>query len=61
MTDTAVATINQHLEITTSISNATRLGNKTTKVKLLKITASSERDKAITLKKCTKLRSEYLL
>jgi len=63
-TDTAVAIINQHLGVPTSISNAARLGKKTNKVRLVRITVSSECDKAIILRNSTKLRSingaEYL-
>ena len=64
-TDTAVVNIiDQHLGVPTSISNAARLGKKTSKVRLLRITVSSEHDKAIILRNSTKLRSidgaEYL-
>ena len=52
-----MAIINQHLGIPTSISNATRLGKKTSKASLLRITVSSERDKANIVRNSTKLRS----
>ena len=63
-TDTAVTIFNQHLGIPTSVSNATRLGKKGTKARLLRVTVSTERDKATILRNSTKVRSmngiEYL-
>jgi len=45
-TDTAKLVFNQHLCIPTLISNATRLGEKSDKARLLQITVSTEHDKA---------------
>ena len=56
-TDTAAAIFNQHLGIPTSVTNATRLGKKGPKPKILRVTVSSERDKAIILRNCMKVRS----
>ena len=56
-TDTAATIFNQHLGIPTSVTNATRLGKKGTKSRILHATVSSERDKAIILRNCTKVRS----
>jgi len=56
-TDTAKAVFNQHLGIATSVSNATRLGKKGNRSRLLRVTVSSERDKAIILRNSTKVRS----
>ena len=54
----------QHLGIPTSVSNATRLGKKGIKARLLRVTVSTERDKATILRNSTKVRSmngiEYL-
>ena len=51
-TDTAMAIINQHLGVPMPIFNTTRLGSK---VRLLRITVSSERNKAIILRKHSKI------
>jgi len=63
-TDTAMAIINQHLNIPTSISNAIRLGKKIDKPKVLRITVDSDQAKVKILCNCTKIRSfsdpEYL-
>ena len=63
-TDSAAAIFNQHLGIPTSVSNATRLGRKGTKPRILRVTVATERDKAIILWNSTKVRSvtgvEYL-
>ena len=56
-TDTAAAIFNQHLGIPTSVCNATRLGKKGAKARLLRVAVSNERDKAIILRNSTKVRS----
>ena len=55
--DTATAIFNQYLGIPTSVSNATRFGKKGTKPRILRVTVSSERDKAIILRNYTKVRT----
>ena len=63
-TDTAAAIFNQHLGIPTSVLNATRLRKKGVKARLLQVAVSTERDKAIIIRKSTKVRPmdgvEYL-
>ena len=55
---------NKVLSIPSNVTNAIRLGQKSAKPRLLKITLDSERSKALILKNCTKLRGtdtpEYL-
>ena len=51
------AVFNQYLGIATSVSNATRLGKKGDKSRLLRVTVSSERDKAMILRNSIKVRS----
>ena len=62
--DTAKAIVNQHLGIPASLSQAVRLGKKSEKPRLLKITVGSDEEKAEILRNCTKIRSvsepEYL-
>ena len=56
-TDTAKAIINQHLGIPTPISQVIRLGKRSNKPRLLKITVGSDEKKAEILHNCTKIRS----
>ena len=48
---------NQRLGIATAFSNATRFGKKGNKSRLLRVTLSSEHDKALILRNSTKVRS----
>ena len=57
-TDTVkVIIINQHLSIPASVSNVTRLGKKSDKPCLLRITVATEQDKANILRNCVKISS----
>ena len=62
--DTPRAIVNQHLGIPASLSLAIRLGKKSEKPRLLRITVGSDEEKAKILHNCTKIRSvsepEYL-
>lgn len=62
--DTAKAIVNQHLGIPASLTQAVRLGKKSDKPRLLRITVGSDEEKAEILRNCTKIRSisepEYL-
>ena len=50
--------LNQHLGIATAVSNATKLGKKGNKSRLLQVTVSSYRDKVLILWNSTKVRSK---
>ena len=60
----AKAIVNQHLGIPTSLSQAIRLGKKSEKPRLLRITVGLDKEKAKILHNCTKIHSisepEYL-
>lgn len=62
--DTAKAIVNQHLGIPASIPQTVRLGKKSDKPRLLRITVGSDEEKAEILRNCTKIRTisepEYL-
>ena len=47
--DTAKVVFSQHLGTVTSVSNATRLGKRGNKSRLLRVTVSSEHDKSLIL------------
>lgn len=50
--------LNQHLRVSATIANPIRLGQKNLKPRLLRISVSSDREKAIILRNCTKLRGK---
>ena len=49
-------TLNQHLGVSATIANPIRLGQKNSKPRLLRVSVSSDHEKAIILRNCTKLR-----
>ena len=53
-----VSEIFKYLGAKASINNATRLGKKGDKKRLLKVTVSSDKEKAAILRSCTRLRKE---
>ena len=59
-TDTAKAVFNQHLGNATSVSNVTRLGKKSNGSRLLWVTVSSERVKAIVQKSDLQMVKNFL-
>jgi len=56
--ETTSKLIQKYLGVTSTVTNAIRLGSKGAKPRLLKISVSSKREKSIILKNCTKLRNK---